>query len=87
VAKYPDLDSIHARIKAIKNNVLLDADTIVKEVKANRSMNIVMLGAATRQLGFSKEEIIEGIKTIFERKGEIIVEANLRAFEAGFVKE
>lgn len=83
IAKYPDLESIHKNIKAVKNNILIDADAIAKEVKANRSMNIVMLGAATKQLGFTPEEIEKAIKTIFERKGEVIVESNLRAFRAG----
>ncbi len=42
-----------------------------------------MLGAAVRQLGFSPEEIEAAIKAIFSRKGEAIVEANLRALNAG----
>jgi indolepyruvate ferredoxin oxidoreductase beta subunit len=86
LAKYPDLDKIHSNINSIPNHILLDADSIAKEVKANRSMNIVMLGAATKQLGFTPEEFEIAIKTIFARKGEVIVEANLRAFKAGLEK-
>jgi indolepyruvate ferredoxin oxidoreductase beta subunit len=86
IAKYPDLDAIHSKVKAISNHVLLDADSIAKDVKANRSMNIVMLGAATKHLGFSADEFETAIKTIFEKKGEAIVEANLRAFQAGLAQ-
>ncbi len=83
VAVYPDLVGIYAAIKKHPNHVLIDADTIAKEVKANRAMNIVMLGAAIGHLGFSAAEIETAIQTIFARKGETIVEANLRALKAG----
>jgi indolepyruvate ferredoxin oxidoreductase, beta subunit len=86
IAKYPDLTAIHNGIKSIANHVLIDADSIAKEVKANRSMNIVMLGAATKHLGFEPAEFEEAIKTIFAKKGETIVEANIRAFQAGLEK-
>ncbi len=83
IAKYPEPEDINKQIKSIHNNILIDADTIAKDVKANRSMNIVMLGAATKHLGFAPEEFEQAITSIFSRKGEVIVEANLRAFRAG----
>ncbi len=83
IAVYPDEEGIYAEIRKYQNHVLIDADTIAKDVKANRAMNIVMLGAAIGHLGFSREEIEEAIKEIFSRKGEAIVESNLRALEAG----
>jgi len=83
IAKYPDLETIYKHIQAIPNHVLIDADAIAKEVKANRSMNIVMIGAAIGHLGFTTEEIEDAINVIFNRKGEAIVEANLRALQAG----
>ncbi len=86
IAKYPELDAIHARIKSIPNHVLLDADSIAKEIKANRSMNIVVLGAAAKHLGFSKEELEQAITAIFARKGDAIVEANFNALQAGLQK-
>lgn len=86
IAKYPEIENIHSRIKEISNSILIDADSIAKEVKANRAMNIVMLGAATKHLGFAPSEFEEAISTIFQRKGELIVEANLRAFKAGLDK-
>jgi indolepyruvate ferredoxin oxidoreductase beta subunit len=46
-------------------------------------MNVVVLGAAIKHLGFTQEEIEEAIKSIFARKGELIVDANLRALQAG----
>jgi indolepyruvate ferredoxin oxidoreductase beta subunit len=83
IPNYPPEEDIYTEIKKIPNYVLLNADTIAKDKNASRSMNIVVLGAAIKHLGFSFEEIAEAIKTIFAAKGETIVEANLRALQAG----
>ena len=83
IPNYPEIESIYSEIKKIDNHLLLDADAMAKEVKANRAMNIVMLGAAIKHLGFSTEEIATSIRNIFSRKGEVIVESNLRALQAG----
>jgi len=83
IPDYPDEEQIYAEIKKIPNNVLIDADSIAKAVKAPRSMNIVMLGAAIKYLEFTPEELKEAIKMIFNRKGERIVEENLRVLDAG----
>lgn len=83
VAQYPVEEDIYNEIKKIEKHVLFDADAIAKEIKASRSMNIVVLGAAIKSLGFTVTEIEDAIKTIFARKGEAIVEANLRALHAG----
>ncbi|MDI3503717.1 MAG: indolepyruvate ferredoxin oxidoreductase, beta subunit [Candidatus Cloacimonadota bacterium] len=83
IPNYPDEQALYKEIKAIKNHVLFDADAIAKEIKANRAMNIVVLGAAIKHLGFAEAEIAKSIKVIFARKGETIIENNLRALEAG----
>ncbi|MDD4687129.1 MAG: indolepyruvate oxidoreductase subunit beta [Candidatus Cloacimonetes bacterium] len=83
IPNYPEVELLYKSIRAVKNHLLFDADEIAKEVKAPRAMNIVVLGAAIKQLGFSADEIGESIKSIFVRKGEAIVDANLRALQAG----
>lgn len=45
--------------------------------------NIVLLGATTPFLGIDYEKIQTSICEIFERKGEAIVEMNLKALAAG----
>ncbi len=83
IAKYPEIEGIYNEIESKTNHLLIDADSIAKEVKAPRSMNIVMLGAAISKLGFSKSEIEDAITAIFKAKGDAIVEANIRALDAG----
>lgn len=83
IAVYPPEEEIYGEIKKAGNHVMLDADSIAKEIKASRSMNIVVLGAAIKHLGFTQAEIEDAIKSIFARKGEVIVDANIRALQAG----
>ncbi|HNX36748.1 MAG TPA: indolepyruvate oxidoreductase subunit beta [Candidatus Cloacimonadota bacterium] len=83
IPNYPEIEAVYRQIESIPNHLLIDADELAKEVKANRAMNIVTLGAAIKHLGFSAEEIEASIRSIFERKGEVIVESNIRALRAG----
>ena len=83
IPDYPAIEDVLAEVKKIKNHVILDVESIAKEVGSPRVANIVMLGAATPFVGISYEMIEEGIRSIFGRKGEEIVALNLKALEAG----
>lgn len=83
IPNYPELQELLDRIKAIDHHVSLDVDAIAKEVASPRAANIVLLGAASPFLGIEVKKIEEGIRNVFGRKGEAIVEMNLKAFRAG----
>ena len=44
---------------------------------------MVLLGAAAPFVGLEADKIEDGIRTIFARKGEAMVESNIKAFRAG----
>lgn len=83
IPNYPEVEEVYKSIKGVKNHILFDADQIAKDIKAPRAMNIVVLGAAITHLGFTAEEIEDSIKSIFSRKGDAIVQSNLKALQAG----
>jgi indolepyruvate ferredoxin oxidoreductase, beta subunit len=83
IPDYPPVEDILKEIKKIQNHIILDADAIAKETGSARSGNMVILGAASRFIDMSERSIREAIKTLFGRKGEEIVEINLKAFTAG----
>lgn len=83
IPNYPELQELLDRIKALDHHVSLDVDAIAKEVASPRAANIVLLGAASPLLGIEVEKIEDGIRNVFGRKGEAIVEMNLKAFRAG----
>lgn len=83
IPNYPDLDKIIARIEAFPHHVLIDADGLAKEAGSLRASNMVMLGAASPLLITPFEELENGIRAQFERKGNDVVELNLKALRAG----
>lgn len=83
IPNYPESEGIIAEIKKTNNPILVDIKTITCELGNHRAGNILMLGAAAPQLGIDPELLKRGIRTLFERKGEKIVESNILAFERG----
>ena len=84
IPNYPDIEEVLAHVKAIKNHVLLDVEALAKEAGAPaQAANMVLLGAAIPMLGIDHDKIIDGVKRIFARKGDIVVAANVAAIEAG----
>jgi len=83
IPNYPNMDTIIAEIKKIKNHVILNANEIAKKLKAKRSMNTVMLGAAVPFLDLEIDNFKKGISAIFGKKGEEIVNQNFDALNAG----
>lgn len=83
IPDYPDLDTLMQRIEALPHHVALDVAAIASEAASPRAANIVLLGAASPFLGIDIAKIEDGIRSVFARKGDAIVEMNLKAFRAG----
>jgi indolepyruvate ferredoxin oxidoreductase beta subunit len=83
IPNYPDYDELMQTIKSFQNHIALDADKIAKDIGSQRSMNMVVLGAASTFLDLTYEKLEEGIKFIFGKKGKEIVQVNLNAMKAG----
>lgn len=84
IPNYPDEKALEAELKSLPHVVLLDADALAREASSPRSANMALLGAAAPLLDIEAEKLEEGIRAIFARKGEAVVEANLAAFRAGY---
>lgn len=83
IADYPPLDDVLNEVRKIKNNVILDADMVARELGSARSGNMVILGAATSFLDIPFTCFEDAVKSYFSRKGDEITELNLRALSAG----
>ena len=84
IPNYPDEAALQAELKALPQVVTLDADALAREAGSPRSANMALLGAAAPLLGIDAGRLEAGIRDIFARKGEAIVEANLAVFRAGY---
>lgn len=83
IPDYPSIDNILAEIKKVKNHIIIDADSIAKEAGSSRAGNIVILGAASGFIDMPFESLENSIRQLFKRKGEEVVESNLKALRAG----
>ena len=83
IPDYPSIDDILAEIRKVRNHIIIDADTIAKEAGSARAGNIVILGAASGFIDMPFESLENSIRQLFKRKGEEVVESNLKALRAG----
>ena len=84
IPNYPEMAQIEEALGKVKNVVAIDAEAAARAVMSPRSANMVLLGATAAVLDIlDPEKLRDGIRRIFGRKGEAIVEANIKAFDAG----
>lgn len=84
IPNYPEIEKVNAVLDKLPHKVVLDVEEIAKEAGSVRAANIVMLGAAAPFIGIEYDKIEAGIRQIFGRKGEDIVNMNLKALKAGY---
>ena len=83
ITDYPELEELYNEIKSHPNTILIDAKKIAKDLGNSRATNMVLLGAAASQLPLSDESLQQAIKSLFDRKGERVVQKNIEAYNKG----
>jgi indolepyruvate ferredoxin oxidoreductase beta subunit len=83
ITDYPDSADLMAALKDTGNTVVLDADSIARELGSPRSGNMVILGAASSFIPMPFEILEHAVQQLFSRKGREIVDLNIRALRAG----
>ncbi len=84
IPDYPGSGAVMAELEKAGNVIALDADALAREAGSPRSANMALLGACASVLGIlDADKLRNGIRSVFAGKGEAIVEANLKAFDAG----
>ncbi|HMN16883.1 MAG TPA: indolepyruvate oxidoreductase subunit beta [Ignavibacteriaceae bacterium] len=83
IPNYPDLNELLAEINKLPRKIVLNADEIARQIKSSRSSNMVILGAASPFIDIPSQSLENGIRKIFERKGEKVVQLNIDALNAG----
>ena len=84
IPDYPEMDAVMGELGKMPHVIAIDVDAIAKEVGSPRSANMVLLGATAAVLDIlDADKLRDGIRRIFGRKGEAIVDANIKAFDAG----
>ncbi len=83
IPNYPDMEVIKADLAKLPHVIMLDIEKMAKDNGIPRSANMILLGAAQRALGIEKEKLENAIRRVFGRKGDAVVEANIKALTLG----
>ena len=83
IPDYPDLEEIYGKIKDLDSSLIIQAKDLAKEAGSLRAVNMVLVGALSSKIPVSYDKIKEAINEIFSRKGQKIVDINLKALELG----
>ena len=84
IPNYPDLEKVLEELRKLPRVIILDVEATAKEVNSPRSANMVLLGATSAVMGLlDPDKLRDGIRRIFARKGDAVVDANILAFNAG----
>lgn len=83
IPDYPDLNELLNQIRSLPNALTIDARKLALEAGSGRATNMVLAGAASHFLPIKAETMENFIKEIFARKGEKVVDINLKAFALG----
>ena len=83
IPDYPAREELEEQIRALPRHVALDADSAAASLGSKKASNMVVLGAAAPFIGIPFPGFEEGIRKIFGRKGEEIVDLNLAALRKG----
>jgi len=83
IPNYPDMELIRGDLAKLPHVISIDIEQMAKEGGVPRSANVILLGAAQKALGLEYEKLEQAIRRVFARKGEAIVEANIKALDMG----
>jgi indolepyruvate ferredoxin oxidoreductase beta subunit len=84
IPDYPDIEDILKEIWKLPRYITIDAEKTAKEAGSIRAANIVILGAAAPFIGLKYESLEQAIRNIFGKKGEDLVNMNLKALKLGY---
>ena len=83
IPNYPELETVMADLAKVKNVITLDIEQLAKDNEIPRSANVILLGAAQKALGIEYDKLENAIRRVFGRKGDAVVDANLKALAIG----
>ena len=83
IPNYPDMAKVESDLNALEHVIVLDIEQLAKDNGIARSANVILLGAAQKALGIELEKLEAATRSVFARKGEAVVEANLKALAIG----
>ena len=83
IPNYPEVETVMNDLNKVKNVIILDIEKLAQDNGIARSANVILLGAAQKALGIEYDKLENAIRRVFGRKGDAVVDANLKALAIG----
>lgn len=83
IPDYPQEAELVESLGSLARKVAIDADGIAREAGNPRGMNMAVTGAASLFIDIPFAKMEEGVRAIFTRKGEEVVNKNLAVLREG----
>ena len=83
IPNYPEIENVKKELEKLPNVICIDIEQLAKDNGVPRSANVILLGAAQKALGIDYDKIEAAVRRVFARKGDAVVEANIKALALG----
>lgn len=84
IPNYPDLDAVQGELDSLPHVAKLDIETMAKDNHTPKSANMILLGMAAKYIEIlSADTLRSAMCKVFAKRGEEVVEANVKAFDLG----
>ena len=87
IPNYPGREALMAELGKLPHVVTIDIEQLARDNQVPRSANIILLGAAQKALGIEYGKLEAAVRRVFARKGDAVVEANVKALAIGRVEQ
>ena len=85
IPNYPDEQDLQNELDSLPHVAKQDIETMAKENHTPKSANMILLGMAAPYLQIvSADNLRSAIRAVFAKRGEEVVEGNIKAFALGY---
>jgi len=83
IPDYPDLEGILAAVRKLPKSRIVKAESLAKEAGNLKSVNMVLIGAASASLPVSEAALAQSVRDTFAKKDPRLVDINMKALKLG----
>ena len=83
ISDYPDIETVYAAIRKLPHQRIVKAESLAKEAGNLKSVNMVLIGAASKSLPVSEKALAQSVHDTFAKKDPRLVDINMKALKLG----
>ena len=87
IPDYPDTEKLYAAIRRLPRQRIVQAEKLAKEAGNLKSVNMVLIGAASTALPVSEKALAQSVHDTFAKKDPRLVDINMKALKLGETAE